>query len=571
MISTHGLTRAFDGVPAVEDVSFDVPAGTLFALLGPNGAGKTTTVRMLMGLIGPTAGGATVAGYRIGAGADAGRLLRRACGLLTEAPGFYDRMSAGDNLRFFGRLYGLPERTLRQQIEHFLRLLELWDRRDAAVGTFSKGMKQRLAIIRALFHDPKVVFLDEPTAGLDPEAALEVRELIARLKTEGRTIVVCTHNLDEAERLADAVGILRRRLLVCDSLERLRAGPGGDGRLTVQCTLDGPAATARPRAPVRPAGTPCARRERGHATLTARCLPDERAGARRLAGEPRRRHPGSSASRRTRSNRSTCAPSEASVDSLGRCSCSSRGNGTTRVTTHACCRSTSSCRSWPSPCPILLALMAPTHGAGTATERRSPPRSPWLQSLSRLSEFQRAAAGEALARYVLRATAGMFLLMPIAIASTAAAFSIVGEKQQRTLEPILATPITDRQLLLGKLLACVGPTVARHLGGGPDRHPGGRSGVRVARHGHAAAGPLLDGGPARAGARPHGRGGARHDAALGPVLRSAGDGADVGARRVADRFCLLVAVFGRLLTVSFPGAARRMRPGAAASTSPCSA
>jgi ABC-2 type transport system ATP-binding protein len=275
VISTRGLTRAFNGVPVVEDVTFDVPAGTLFALLGPNGAGKTTTVRMLMGLIGPSAGGATVAGYRIGGGADAGRLLRRACGLLTEAPGFYERMSAGDNLRFFGRLYGLPERTLRAQIEHFLRLLELWDRRDDAVGTFSKGMKQRLAIIRALFHDPKVVFLDEPTAGLDPEAALEVRELIARLKTEGRTIVVCTHNLDEAERLADAVGILRRRLLVCDSLQRLRAGPAGDGSLTVQCTLSGPVAD---HALALRSGPPAPRVRdvrAADATLTVRCLPDE--------------------------------------------------------------------------------------------------------------------------------------------------------------------------------------------------------------------------------------------------------------------------------------------------------
>jgi len=275
VISTRGLTRAFNGVPVVEDVTFDVPAGTLFALLGPNGAGKTTTVRMLMGLIGPSAGGATVAGYRIGGGADAGRLLRRACGLLTEAPGFYERMSAGDNLRFFGRLYGLPERTLRAQIEHFLRLLELWDRRDDAVGTFSKGMKQRLAIIRALFHDPKVVFLDEPTAGLDPEAAIEVRELIARLKAEGRTIVVCTHNLDEAERLADAVGILRRRLLVCDSLQRLRAGPAGDGSLTVQCTLSGPVAD---HALALRSGPPAPRVRdvrAADATLTARCLPDE--------------------------------------------------------------------------------------------------------------------------------------------------------------------------------------------------------------------------------------------------------------------------------------------------------
>ena len=274
MISAHGLTRAFDGTVAVEGLSFNVPEGTLFALLGPNGAGKTTTVRLLMGLIGPTSGTATVAGYRVGGGADAGRLLRRACGLLTEAPGFYERMSARDNLLFFGRLYGIPERTLAHQIERYLQLLELWDRRDDVVGTFSKGMKQRLAIIRALFHDPKVVFLDEPTAGLDPEAALEVRELIARLKNEGRTIVVCTHNLDEAERLADSIGIMRRRLLVCDTLARLRAGRDGDGRVTVRVTLTGPAALHAP-ALVAETPTPALRDVRAvDDVLSARCPAD---------------------------------------------------------------------------------------------------------------------------------------------------------------------------------------------------------------------------------------------------------------------------------------------------------
>ena len=271
MISARGLSRSFNGVPAVEALSFDVPSGSLFALLGPNGAGKTTTVRMLMGLIAPTAGSATVAGYRLGAGDDAGRLLRRACGLLTETPGFYDRMSARDNLQFFGRLYGIPARTLTQRIDHYLHVLELWDRRDDVVGTYSKGMKQRLAIIRALFHDPKVVFLDEPTAGLDPEAALEVRELIARLKTEGRTIMVCTHNLDEAERLADAVGILRRRLLLCDTLERLRGGTDGDGRLTVRVTITGPAALHAPAFAA--AGLDVRDVRAVDATLTARCAP----------------------------------------------------------------------------------------------------------------------------------------------------------------------------------------------------------------------------------------------------------------------------------------------------------
>ena len=275
MISAQGLTRAFDGTVAVEGLTFSVPEGTLFALLGPNGAGKTTTVRLLMGLIGPTAGTATVAGHRLGAGTDAGRLLRRACGLLTEAPGFYERMSAHDNLLFFGRLYGIPERTLAHQLEHYLRVLELWDRREDLVGTYSKGMKQRLAIIRALFHDPKVVFLDEPTAGLDPEAALEVRDLIARLKTEGRTIVLCTHNLAEAERLADSVGILRRRLLLCDTLQRLRSGSDEDGRVAVRITLTGPAALYAPALVTEPPGPSLRDVRATNDVLSARCARDD--------------------------------------------------------------------------------------------------------------------------------------------------------------------------------------------------------------------------------------------------------------------------------------------------------
>ena len=224
MISAAGLSRSFNGHPAVEDVSFDLPSGSLLALLGPNGAGKTTTIRMLLGLIRPTGGGATVGGIPLSADEESRRTLRGSCGFLTEAPGFYDRRTAIDNLRFFARLYDLPEPA--ERLERHLRAFDLWDHREKPVGSFSKGMKQRLAIIRALFHEPRVLFLDEPTAGLDPESALEVRELIARLKTEGRTIVVCTHNLDEAERLADWVGILRRRLLAFDTLANLQRGAG---------------------------------------------------------------------------------------------------------------------------------------------------------------------------------------------------------------------------------------------------------------------------------------------------------------------------------------------------------
>ena len=229
MISVAGLSRSFDGRPAVQNVSFDLPPGSLLALLGPNGAGKTTTIRLLLGLIKPTSGTAIVAGIPLSGDDASRRKLRGSCGFLTEAPGFYDRRTALDNLNFFARLYDLSDAGRR--IEHQLRAFDLWEHREKPVGSFSKGMKQRLAIIRALFHEPRVLFLDEPTAGLDPESALEVRELIARLKTEGRTIVVCTHNLDEAERLADWVGILRQRLLAFDTLENLQTGKGSAGRV----------------------------------------------------------------------------------------------------------------------------------------------------------------------------------------------------------------------------------------------------------------------------------------------------------------------------------------------------
>jgi ABC-2 type transport system ATP-binding protein len=234
MISAQALSRSFNGVPAVEELTFDIPEGKLFTLLGPNGAGKTTTVRLLLGLIGPSAGRATVAGFALGQGSAASSALRAVCGLLTEAPGFYERMSACDNLLFFARLYGLPESGLAERLERHLRLMSLWERRRDLVGTFSKGMKQKLALIRAIFHEPKVIFLDEPTAGLDPEAALMVRELILQLKSERRTIIVCTHNLDEAQRLSDIVGILKRRLLVCDTLARLQASDGRNGRVEIE-------------------------------------------------------------------------------------------------------------------------------------------------------------------------------------------------------------------------------------------------------------------------------------------------------------------------------------------------
>jgi ABC-2 type transport system ATP-binding protein len=221
MIEARALSRSFDGRPAIEGVSFHVPEGKLCALLGPNGAGKTTTIRVLLGLLPPTAGEANVAGYPVPGSEEDGARLRARTGLLTEAPGCYDRMSGRENLELFGRLYGMGSADLRTRGEYWLRKLELWEARDKPFGTWSKGMKQRLALIRAVLHEPQVLFLDEPTAGLDPGGARDVRDLIAEFRAEGRTILLCTHNLAEAEALADLVGILRRRMLAFGSLADL--------------------------------------------------------------------------------------------------------------------------------------------------------------------------------------------------------------------------------------------------------------------------------------------------------------------------------------------------------------
>ena len=218
MIHTENLTKRFKTTLAVDNLNLDIREGEVFGFLGPNGAGKTTTVRMLTSLIAPSNGRAVVNGYAVG---KEDTQIRRSVGILTETPGMYDNLSAEFNLEIYANLYEVKD--VKGQVEKYLRMLGLWDRRMDEAGTFSKGMKQKLAIARALLHEPRILFLDEPTSALDPEAALLVREFIAELRKEGRTIFLCTHNLDEADRLCDRVGVFKTQLLALDAPARLRS------------------------------------------------------------------------------------------------------------------------------------------------------------------------------------------------------------------------------------------------------------------------------------------------------------------------------------------------------------
>lgn len=217
VIEAHNLSKRFGQRLAVDGLSLKVEEGEVLGFLGPNGAGKTTTIRLLSGIIGPTSGSAVVAGLHPDRQPDR---LHEVIGLLTESAGFYDRLTARRNLEYFAGFYTGLQVDL--QVEKYLKLTGLWERQRDRVGTFSKGMKQRLALARALLHEPRVLFLDEPTAGLDPDAAQEVRQMIKRLGSEGRTIFLSTHNLAEAEYLCRRIAVIRTRLLALDTPGDLR-------------------------------------------------------------------------------------------------------------------------------------------------------------------------------------------------------------------------------------------------------------------------------------------------------------------------------------------------------------
>jgi ABC-2 type transport system ATP-binding protein len=218
VLAAFHLARVFGSRTAVDDVTFEVHKGEVFGLLGPNGAGKTTTLRMLGGLIPPTTGEVRIDGIALDR--TNGARLRTRIGFLTETPGLWEQLTVAENIAVYARLFGVID--VNGAVEGSLRRFDLWDRRGDRAAQLSKGMKQKLALARALVHDPEVVLLDEPTANLDPQTSRSVRDLLDELRRRGRAVVVSTHNLDEIDRVADRVALISRRLVAIGEPSVLR-------------------------------------------------------------------------------------------------------------------------------------------------------------------------------------------------------------------------------------------------------------------------------------------------------------------------------------------------------------
>ena len=233
-IITEGLTKRFNSFTAVDHLSFEVGEGEIFGILGPNGAGKTTTIRMLACLLTPSEGTAFVGGFDV---VDDSLRVREIVGILTENPSLYDRLTAMENMEFFAEAYGVSDRQARsKKIRDLLDFFDLWPRRDDKVGSYSKGMKQKLAIARALVHDPDVLLLDEPTSGLDPRSSKDIRDLMEELsRREGQTILLCTHRLEDAERLCSRVMLINEGgMVTVGTTDELRSQIAGTPILRVR-------------------------------------------------------------------------------------------------------------------------------------------------------------------------------------------------------------------------------------------------------------------------------------------------------------------------------------------------
>lgn len=239
MIEAHELSKYYDDFQAVDSISLDIPTGNVLALLGPNGAGKTTTVRMLTSILAPSSGWAKVAGYDV---VRQPEQVRAHVGVLTEQHGLYERMKAMEYLDFFGRMYHLPANERKQRTLDLMERFDLSFALDKRLGDYSKGMKQKLALVRAMLHNPPVLLLDEPTSAMDPQSAKLVRDAIIELQRDNRTFLITTHNLAEAQALADRIAIIRwGRIIASGSFEELALRFTGEPlmELRVQGELNG--------------------------------------------------------------------------------------------------------------------------------------------------------------------------------------------------------------------------------------------------------------------------------------------------------------------------------------------
>jgi len=236
-IETHGLTKKFNSFTAVDHIDLTVRRGEIYGFLGPNGAGKSTTIRMLCTLLAPTSGSASVDGYDIG---KQGNEVRKRIGLVSEKMIMYPRLTALENLMFFGRLYGIDRGALRKKSEELLEMVKLTPFKDKLVGGFSSGMRQRVNVIRAVLHDPDILFLDEPTTGLDPQSTRFVRDLVKELKQRGHTIVLTTHIMEEADELSDRVCIIDNgKIMAVDPPQALKEEYNTNSLLDVFLELTG--------------------------------------------------------------------------------------------------------------------------------------------------------------------------------------------------------------------------------------------------------------------------------------------------------------------------------------------
>lgn len=229
IVQAESLTKRFGNFTAVDHVSFSVIEGETFGFLGPNGAGKTTTINMLCTLMLPTEGTATIAGFDVVKDADE---VRRRIGVVTEKLIVYDRLTPIENLKLFGKLYDVPSQELEKRIEELLKLVDLWEWRDNLVSNFSSGVRQRLNLIRPLIHNPEIIFLDEPTIGLDPATSLKIREFVAQLNQKGKTIILTTHQMEVAEKLSHRISIIDQgKIIALETIEDLKAKVGPEATL----------------------------------------------------------------------------------------------------------------------------------------------------------------------------------------------------------------------------------------------------------------------------------------------------------------------------------------------------